>query len=87
MTTQNNPPAFPKTVDGTRPIQDGMSLRDWFAGMASEKDIEAILSENPDNFVFNTCHPDDDEKPIYNRQSARIEHGNRMLAERDKGLK
>lgn len=41
----NNPLAFPKTVDGTREQQDGMTLRDWFAGMALQGYTASLCSE------------------------------------------
>lgn len=49
MTTQNGGPAFPRSRSIERDDywdeEDGMSLRDWFAGMA----LQALISRIPAN--------------------------------------
>ena len=71
----NNPPAFPIPVGMHG--EEGMTLRDWFAGMATDGDIDAIMSMNSVRYTQGL--------PCFNRQSARYEHANKMLAEREKG--
>ena len=75
----NNPPAFPMQIIASpnSEIQEGMTLRDWFAGMATDGDIDAIMSMNSVRYTQGL--------PCFNRQSARYEHANKMLAEREKG--
>ena len=39
MQNNLNPPAFPSHWSMGEVIQEGMTLRDWFAGQANENDI------------------------------------------------
>lgn len=70
-------PAFPRQGqavefgDGWLPAQEGMSLRDWFATMASQDDINHILWG-------------DDCPPNCSPAEARYRHADAMLAEREK---
>ena len=47
----DNPPAFPRpsTANGTR--QDGMSLRDWFAGQA----LNGFLADSSQRRIREAC--------------------------------
>lgn len=61
MSKENNGgPAFPRPVSdgehGQSPSQEGMSLRDWFAGLAMQRLITEI------NFG---SHPDNDTNPFH----------------------
>lgn len=49
-----------------------MTLRDTFAAGATEKDVDAIIHENIQNYTTGG--------KIHDRQSARWEHADRMLA-------
>lgn len=65
-------PAFPVSV-GMGPLSanfasPGMSLRDWFAGMATDEDVAAFLRVRPD----------------ITRRQARYFHADSMIAERNK---
>ena len=85
MTTPNNPPAFPSEVEGLKCTEaigksmmkysgphPGMSLRDWFAGMA----LQGQLS---DSYV----RPESKQELAENCYS----WADAMLTEREKGLK
>ena len=64
--------AFPR---GPGPASDGMSLRDWFAGHASEGDIASHRGVGPGS------------KPIYSREMAKYRYADAMLAAREKEAK
>lgn len=75
-------PAFPTSdgiaTDGDKTVDyhstfPGMSLRDWFAGHASEKDIEQYRS-----------FWRDDQLVLREREAARYAYADAMLAERAK---
>lgn len=75
-------PAYPRTgflsEDGlqqhdTEP-QDGMSLLDWFAGMATDDDLKSIIADSE-------CG----NRPPCSRSVARFRHAAAMVAESDKG--
>ena len=53
-----------------------ITLREMLAAGATEKDVDAILRENIQNYTSGL--------KIHDRQSARWEHADRMLALRDK---
>lgn len=70
MSVLDNPRAFPSAA-----IDDqfgGMTLRDWFAGMATEADIEAHR-----HLAWEEGHP-----YTNSRESARYAYADAMLAER-----
>ena len=55
----NGGPAFPAHWNGVQPPQQGMTLRDWFAGQAL---AGMMASRNPTSPRF---HPDDDAEYVY----------------------
>ena len=68
--------AFPKPaspMDGTDYAQEGMSLRDWFAGQATDEDV-AVYQRNRKRGLSN----------LDSRTTARYRHADAMLAEREK---
>ena len=46
-----NPPAFPNYANDYGPIQEGMSLRDWFAGQA----LAGFLSNGSQRLINEAC--------------------------------
>ena len=67
--------AFPVSFEGAahQDFNEGMSLRDWFAGTASDDDVEGIMLKHS-GYGSNGI----------SRQAARYEHADVMLAERRK---
>ena len=47
MSAPENNAAFPRPSANGWPAQDGMTLRDWFAGQAINATIAAVLETNP----------------------------------------
>ena len=80
MNNQNGGAAFPVAAGPGQQFTQGMSLRDWFAGNASEEDIQyQIYAIAPrDGFGVALIH----KVP---RSAARFAHADDMLAEREKG--
>lgn len=60
-----------------QPIAAGMTLRDWFAAMATDADIDSILRYS--GWKDGQRHLDQ----IPTRQQARYTHADAMLAARD----
>jgi hypothetical protein len=87
-------PAFPQqafintngqvvTADDYFPDASGMSLRDWFAGQASEEDIEYHMKNG--KAAIKGTDEDDGYGPDYTyptRESARYAYADAMLAAR-----
>lgn len=73
MNKNNGGPAFPcqelGTQHATEQMDHGMSLRDWFAGQATDADIEDMQNRKPSGII--------------SRQMARYMHADAMLAERN----
>lgn len=92
-----NPPAFPHTEVRPNPHSDamagcripfnGMGMLEWFASQATDKDVDAIMSENIDSANYNYVAHTGPDKPIYTRQAARWEHGIRMMKAFPGGIK
>ena len=76
----NGGPAFPTAFLSQGPHEYGMSLRDWFAGMA----LSAIRSRTPR--VFDYEKPANGYRVMTAQEAARYayEDADAMLAERDK---
>lgn len=70
MSEENGGPAFPRSDSMNNYGDEGMSLLDWFAGVATDKDVEEMLGLSAEN-------------PM-NRAEARWCHAKAMLAERNK---
>ena len=68
-------------------MQGGMSLLDWFAGMATDDDLDVILPRNVDeeNALIDMLGLRGVEKPYAAiRAYARYQHAAAMLAERER---
>ena len=81
MTKDTGGPAFPvpeanRLSDGTY-CNEGMTLRDWFAGQATEEDIQNHLEHY-------LCDITSDCIPRYTREQAKYRYAAAMLAERNK---
>lgn len=74
-------PAFPTKFSlpmGGEYQSPGMTLRDWFAGQAREKDIMAHQE-----WVYGD-DPLEGASPVYSREAAKYRYADAMLAERSK---
>ncbi len=71
-------PAFPRPIGVREGVhnnsQVGMSLRDWFAGQATEKDIDAHQQYIRDSIG--------DAVPKYTREQAKYRYADAMIAAR-----
>lgn len=56
--------------------EGGLSLRDWFAGQASEEDIRANTGSKEDSFGY--------RMPLRTREEARYHYADTMLKAREK---
>ena len=84
----NSPPAFPIVIDldGSVNYQTGMTLRDYFAAKASEKDIEAHINGPKTEHIVQgsdgvkrIVH----KNTIYTREQAKYKYADAMLAARE----
>ena len=100
MATNDGGPVYPQTneqryadpVHGAirpsdiyGPAHPGMSLRDWFAGMATDSDVEEEM-ERENLRRYGRDGNDEQGHPLYDictRSEARFLHANAMLFERD----
>ncbi len=75
-------PAFPLCIPdfhGEKPhLQEGMSLRDWFAGQASEEDIRAHLGTQTHPYTGHTIN-------LRSREKAKYDYADEMIAARKGG--
>ena len=85
----NNPPAFPvfpETGGGHAAAFQGMTLRDYFAAKASEKDIEAHINGPKTEHIVQgsdgvkrIVH----KNTIYTREQAKYKYADAMLKARE----
>ena len=73
--THDGGPAFPRNGQNHLDTKDGMSLRDWFAGQATERDVE----EYRDYYI---CDLTADCIPRYSREHSKYRYADAMLAAR-----
>lgn len=66
-------PAFPTNAINNSGFE-GMSLLDWFAGMATDDDLRSIIADSE-------CG----NRPPCSRSVARFRHADAMVAESEKG--
>lgn len=74
-------PAFPNSASDAR-NKDGMSLRDWFAGMALQGMM--LQGTQPNMAVHTNARFNSGKDSHYNYASAAFELADAMLAERNK---
>jgi hypothetical protein len=76
--TQDNTggPAFPRYDDDARYTQDGMTLRDYFAAHASEKDLEEYRD-------YHLCGITGECVPRYSREKAKFRYADAMIAHKE----
>ena len=81
----NNPPAFP-TGTGVTPYNPGMTLRDYFAAKATEKDVEEYERGSRIKEVPRKDGVGNDrfsETVYYTREQAKFRYADAMLKARE----